>query len=64
MASPDKIIDKLEKINNSLERMIILMEKPENPFLKSLGIGGMIVGILGIIHIIDIIIKWVVEALW
>jgi len=64
MARQEKIVDKLENINKTLEKMFKVMERPESPFLKGLGIGGMIVGILGIIQVIDIIMKWIKEGLW
>jgi len=38
--------------------MLDVMQKPENPLIKALTIAGIGVGILGIIQIIDTIIKW------
>jgi len=38
--------------------MLELMQKPENPFFKVLTIAGIGVGILGIIQVIDTILKW------
>jgi len=64
MASPDKIIDKLEKINNSLERMITVIEKPDHLLMKALIIGGLIVSISSIIGEIDVVIKWIKEGIW
>jgi len=64
MAQQEKIVNKLDNINKTLEKIVKVMDKPESPFLKSLGIGGMIVGIFGIIQVIDIIMKWVKEGIW
>ena len=36
-----------------------VMQKPENTFAKTLTVAGIGVGILGIIQVIDTIIKWV-----
>jgi len=47
-----------------LKKMTDIMEKPENPFLKGLRIGGLFAGFIGIIHVIDIIIKWFKEGIW
>jgi len=54
----DKLAEKLEDINQTLEKIHKVMEKPENPFLKTLTIAGIGVGILGIIQVIDTIFKW------
>ena len=61
----DKIAEKLDAINQTLERqnkitqsMLELMQKPENPFLKILTVAGIGVSALGIIHIIDTIVTW------
>jgi len=60
----EKITDKLDNINNTLEKMLEVMKKPEHHFIKALIIGGMIVSIFGIISEIDTIIKWIKESLW
>jgi len=48
----------LEKHNAITQKMLKLMQKPENPFFKALTIAGIGVGILGIIQVIDTILKW------
>jgi len=58
-----KIVDKLDNINETLEKIADVINKPENPFLKWLGIGGMFAGFFGIIHVIDTIIKWFREGI-
>jgi len=60
----DKITDKLDNINTTLEKILNVMNKPENPFLKFLAIAGMFVGVLGIITLIDTIIGWFMGGLW
>jgi len=54
----EKVAEKLDAINQTLEKMLKVMEKPENPFVKVLTIAGIGVGILGIIQVIDTIVKW------
>jgi len=59
------VAEKLDNINKTLERnneiaqkMLDTMRKPENPFIKVLTVAGIGVGILGIIQVIDTILKW------
>ena len=59
------LAEKLDNINKTLEghneitqKMLDVMQKPENPFLKVLTIGGICVGILGIVEILDTILTW------
>ena len=54
----DKVVKKLGQINHTLEKILRVMQKPENPFVKALTIAGVVAGILGVIQVIDIIIKW------
>jgi len=61
----DNVVEKLDNINKTLEKhnaitqkMLEVMQKPENPFFKALTIAGIGVGILGIIQVIDTILKW------
>ena len=61
----DKVAEKLDSINKTLEKhnaitqsIFELMRKPENPFLKILTVAGIGVSVLGIIQVIDIIIQW------
>ncbi|MDR2729754.1 MAG: hypothetical protein LBB81_02515 [Treponema sp.] len=61
----EKVVEKLDSINKTLEKhnditqkILDIMQKPENPFFKALTIAGVGVGILGIIQVIDTIIKW------
>ena len=61
----EQVVEKLDNINRTLEKnneitqkMLDVIQKPENPFFKVLTIAGIGVGILGIIQIIDTILKW------
>jgi len=58
-----KIVDKLENINNTLEKILETMNKPVHPFLKFLGIAGMIASIFVIIDAIDTILQWFKEGI-
>ena len=60
----DKIVDKLDNINCTLEKMLETMEKPEHILVKALIIGGLLASIFGIISEIDTIIKWFLEGIW
>ena len=60
-----QVVEKLEIINRTLEKhneitqeILDVMQKPENPFFKALTIAGVGVGILGIIQVIDTLLKW------
>ena len=61
----DNVAEKLDNINRTLEKqnelgekLLNVMQKTENPFVKTLTIAGIGVGILGIIQVIDTIFKW------
>jgi preprotein translocase subunit Sss1 len=60
----EKIADKLNNINCTLEKILKVMDKPENPFIKILKIAGLFAGFLAIIHVIDTIFNWFKEGLW
>lgn len=55
----EPIAERLEDINKTLEKMLAVIQKPENPFVKVLTVAGVGVGVLGIIQVIDTIVKWV-----
>jgi hypothetical protein len=54
----EKITDKLDNINNTLEKMLKAIEKSEHPMFKFLTIAGMLAGIFSIIIVIDTILNW------
>jgi len=59
----DKIANKLDNINSTLEKMLKVMDKPEHPVMRGLAIAGMIASILAIIAWIDIVFRWFKEGL-
>jgi len=54
----EKIAEELNNINQTLNNILGAMKKTENPFVKTLTTVGIGVGVLGIIQIIDTILKW------
>ena len=54
----DKIAEKLDEINKTLEKMLSVMNKPVNPFVRVLILAGIGVSALGIIQIVDTILGW------
>ena len=64
MARPEKITDKLGNIDETLKKMLKVMEKTEPPIIRILIIGGLFVGISSIIGDIDTIIRWIKEGIW
>jgi preprotein translocase subunit Sss1 len=55
----EKVEEKLDNINKTLEGILEVMKKPENKFQNALTLAGAGVGVLGIIHIIDTILNWI-----
>jgi hypothetical protein len=56
----EKIVEKLDTINSTLEKMLDVMKKPVNKFFRALEIIGLGVGILSVLNAIDIIRNWVI----
>jgi len=56
----DKVVEKLDNINQTLEKMLEAIQKPENKLIRILGVFGLVVGALGILNAIDIIINWLI----
>jgi hypothetical protein len=56
----ERIVEKLDIINSTLEKMLDVMKKPENKFLRLLEIIGLGVGILSILNAVDIIRNWII----
>jgi hypothetical protein len=55
----ERVIEKLDTINKTLECILEVMKKPENKLEKLLEYGGAGVSLLGILSIIDIIRAWI-----
>ena len=56
----EKVVEKLDNINQTLEKMLGVMQKPENKFIRALKIVGLSAGALAIFNIVENIIKWVI----
>ncbi|GHV80504.1 hypothetical protein AGMMS49944_22950 [Spirochaetia bacterium] len=56
----EKVVEKLDAINKTLEGILAVMKKPESKFEKILEYGGAGVSILGLLSIIDIIRRWII----
>jgi len=54
----ENVAEKLDNINSTLEKMLGVMEKPENRIVKAFAVFGLFVGALSIVNIIDTILKW------
>ena len=54
----EQIVEKLDNIDQTLKKILGVMEKPEDPFVKALTLAGIGVSILGIIQVVDTIVKW------
>jgi len=54
----EKIIDKLDNINVTLDKLTKVLDKPQNPILQTLTIIVMVVSAFGIVAVVDVIIKW------
>jgi hypothetical protein len=48
----------LHEINKSLQNLAKVLDKPENPFQKFLGIAATIASVLGVVQAVDIFMKW------
>jgi preprotein translocase subunit Sss1 len=55
----EKVVEKLDTINKTLEGILEVMKRPESKFEKVLEYGGAGVSVLGILSIIDIIRTWI-----
>jgi hypothetical protein len=55
----DKIAEKLDGINRTLEKMLAIMDKPKSKFVQVLEIFGLSVGALGILYVADLVRSWI-----
>ena len=56
----EKLAEKLDNINKTLEKILGVMQKPENKFVQGLRIFGLVVSALGILYFIDMIRSWII----
>jgi len=54
----DSINRTLEKHNEIAQKMLDVMQKPENKIVQAFILGGLVVSALGIVNIIDTILSW------
>ena len=66
----NKVVEKLGNMNQTLEKhlerhndiaqkMLDMMQKPENKFMRVLEISALLAGALSILGVVDIIKKWI-----
>ena len=56
----EKVVEKLDNINQTLEKMLGVMQKPENKLIRALKIIGLSAGALAIFNIIENIVNWII----
>ncbi|GHV73456.1 hypothetical protein AGMMS49940_07580 [Spirochaetia bacterium] len=56
----EQIQKQLERMNTTLEGILQTLNKPENKVLLAFQYGSGVVAILGILAIIDIIVRWII----
>jgi hypothetical protein len=54
----EKVAEKLDNINQTLEKILLVMNKPENKAVKAFAFFGLFVGALSIVNIIDTVLRW------
>jgi hypothetical protein len=55
----DKVVEKLDDINNTLEGIRKILGTPENKVMKILKYIGAVVGALGILTVVELIRQWI-----
>jgi len=56
----EKVVEKLDNINHTLEKMLAVMQRPKNRFIQVLEMVVLFAGALGILSIVEVIRKWVI----
>ena len=51
--------ENLQHISDTLDKVLVVLNKPANKGVRAFEIGGAVVGVLGIIHIFETILKWI-----
>ena len=54
----EKVVEKLDDINQTLGRMLAVMPKPENRLVQVLKLVGLAITALGVVHIVNGILPW------
>ena len=55
----ERVAEKLDNINQTLEKMLWVMDKPENKVIQMLKIIGLLAGALAILNAADIVRLWI-----
>jgi len=56
----EKVVEKLNCINQTLEKMLAVMQRPKNKFIQMLEVFVLFAGACGIISVIDVFRKWII----
>jgi len=56
----EQVVEKLDNINRTLEKMLTVMQQPKNKFIRALEVFVLACGALGILSIIDVVRKWII----
>jgi hypothetical protein len=56
----EKVVEKLDCINQTLEKMLAVMQRPKNKFVQMLEMVVLFAGALGILSIVDVVRKWII----
>jgi hypothetical protein len=56
----EKVVEKLNNINQTLEKMLSVMQKPKNKFIQMLEIFGLGVTALSVLYFVDLIRRWII----
>jgi len=56
----EKVVEKLDCINHTLEKMLAVMQRPENKFIRVLETLVLFASAFGIISVVDIVRKWII----
>jgi len=56
----EQVVEKLDNINRTLERMLTVMQQPKNKFIRALEVVGLGVTALSVLYFIDIIRRWII----
>jgi len=55
----DKVADKLDSINKTLEKMLAVMDRPRHKIVHIVMLVGLFVAALGIVNIVDTVLRWI-----
>ena len=56
----EKVVEKLDNINHTLEKMLTVMQRPKNRVIQILEIFGLGVTALSVLYFVDLIRRWII----